>query len=316
MTKFRWIFLLFVITNLGFGQNNLDKTIYLDSLWKETTKENSKYYRIVKDYYLDKEIYRFQDYYKNGNLQMEGYSKAKDALISEGEFIYYYENGNKKNIITYVKGRPEGESYSWYENGNKKSEQEYVTQKKDELKYDLKTNQYWKKDNTQTVIDGNGYIDEKGEKIQEKGNVKNGYKNGLWKGIDSRYKLSFIENYKNGVLKKGSSVDSLNIKHTYKEVFNYPRPKSGLQHFYSYVAKNFKIPGDKEDISGRILLTFIINKDGSTDKIKIAKSLDEVLDAEAVELIRGYPEWESGQYRGIGAKVEYSIPIKIVSGRK
>ncbi|MEL1240643.1 energy transducer TonB [Flavobacterium flavipallidum] len=316
MTKHRLAFLLLIISNIIFAQNNLDKTIYLDSLWKETSKENCKYYRIVKDYYNDKEIYRFEDYYKNGTLQMEGYSKAKDALISEGEFTYYYENGNKKSTQSYIKGRPSGLSYTWYENGNKKSELEYITQKNNELLYDIKTNQYWGKDNTQSVIDGNGYIDEKEGKLQEKGSIKNGWKEGEWKGTDSQFKISFTENYKNGKLKNGTSIDSLMVKRKYNEVFNYPRPKRGLQHFYSYVAKNFKIPGNKEDISGKIILTFIINKDGSTDKIKIAKSLDEVLDAEAVELIRGYPEWESGQYRGIGAKVEYSIPIKIVSGRK
>lgn len=313
MTKFRWIFLLFVITNLGFGQNNLDKTIYLDSLWKETTKENSKYYRIVKDYYLDKEIYRFQDYYKNGTLQMEGNSKSKDILMSEGEFIYYYGNGNKKNSTNYVKGRPAGKAYSWYENGNKKAEQEYITQQEDELKYDLITTQYWKEDKIQTVVNGNGYIEEKDEKIQEKGNIKNGLREGVWKGNDLKYKLSFTEKYKNGKLIKGTSIDSLMVKNTYNEVFKYPRPKNGMQHFYAYLAKKFIIPKEKEDISGRILLIFIINKDGSTDNIRIAKSLDDILDNEAIRIISGYPEWESGSYRGIPARVEFSIPIRVVA---
>ncbi|GEL10567.1 Antitoxin component YwqK of the YwqJK toxin-antitoxin module [Flavobacterium glycines] len=315
MTKHRLAFLLLIISNIIFAQNNLNKTIYLDSLWKETSKENCKYYRIVKDYYNDKEIYRFEDYYKNGTLQMEGDSKSKDILLSEGEFIYYYENGNKKNITTYIKGRPAGKSYSWYENGNKKAEQEYITQQKDELKSDLITIQYWQEDNIQTVINGNGYIDEKGEKIQEKGNIKNGLKEGIWKGNDFQYKLSFTEDYKNGKLKKGASIDSLLVKNTYYEVFDYPRPKNGMQHFYAYLAKKFNIPKEKENISGKILLTFIINKDGSTDKIRIAKSLDEVLDNEAIRLISEYPEWVSGKYRGIPARVEFSIPIRVVASK-
>lgn len=315
MTKYQWIFFLFVITNIGFAQSNLDKTIYLDSLWKETTKENCKYYRIVKDYYSHKEIYRIQDYYKNGTLQMEGNSKSRDAILSEGEVVYYYENGNKKNITTYIKGRPSGKSFSWYENGNKKAEQEYITQEKDELKYDLITHQYWQKDNKQTVINGNGFINEKGDKIQEKGNIKNGYRDGIWEGTDSRYKISFTENYQNGKLNKGTSIDSMMVKNTYYEVFDYPKPKRGMQHFYNYLAKKFIIPKDKQNISGKILLTFIINKDGGAENIKIAKTLDEVLDNKAIRLINEYPEWESGKYRGVTTKVEFSIPIRVEASR-
>ncbi|MEP7093263.1 MAG: energy transducer TonB, partial [Flavobacterium sp.] len=68
---------LFLLPNIFFSQSSNDKTVYLDSLWKETSKENHKYYRIVKDYYLDKEEYRFEDYYSPGKIQMEGNSSVK-----------------------------------------------------------------------------------------------------------------------------------------------------------------------------------------------------------------------------------------------
>ena len=74
----------------------------MDSLWNETTEANHKYYRIIKDYFSEKQTNIVFDYYKSGELQMTGNSKTKDHLQKEGQFIYYYENGNKKSMLNYV----------------------------------------------------------------------------------------------------------------------------------------------------------------------------------------------------------------------
>ena len=42
------------------AQEKNDKLVYLDSLWKETTQDKQVYYRIIKDYYLEKSEYRFE----------------------------------------------------------------------------------------------------------------------------------------------------------------------------------------------------------------------------------------------------------------
>ena len=51
---------------------------------------------------------------------MEGTSKTKEGYPKEGELTYYYENGNKKSVSNYTKGRAYGKDFGWYENGNKK----------------------------------------------------------------------------------------------------------------------------------------------------------------------------------------------------
>ena len=86
-------FILFLlIPVLSFSQAPISKKIYLDSLWNETTEANHKYYRIIKSYNVDQDLYLFQDYYKSGKLQMKGTSKSKDYLSKEGQFLFYYEN--------------------------------------------------------------------------------------------------------------------------------------------------------------------------------------------------------------------------------
>ncbi|KFF07558.1 TonB family protein [Flavobacterium reichenbachii] len=300
---------LFLFPNFFFSQSSNDKMVYLDSLWKETSREKHKYFRIVRDYYLDKDEYRFEDYYSAGKIQMEGNSGTKDNLLRRGDFIYYYENGNKKSTCSYEKGRLIGSKTEWYEDGNKKLEGENVPI--DGYLTDFKVNQYWNSKNIQTVIDGNGDYEETDEKLTGSGKVKNGLKDGVWKGKDGRFKYTYTELYENGKLTKGTSIDSLSKEHTYTQAFVMAKPKKGLEHFYKFIGDKFRIPKSAQGISGKIYLEFIIKQDGSIEKIRVLKSAGYGLDEEAIRLIREYPDWGSGEIRGIKIKVLYAIPITI-----
>ncbi len=97
MKTILFAFLFLLIPKLCISQLSAnDKKVYLDSTWNETTQDNYKYYRIIKDYYLEEDLYVINDYYKTGVLQMQGTSKTKDYVSKEGVFIFYYENGKKK----------------------------------------------------------------------------------------------------------------------------------------------------------------------------------------------------------------------------
>ena len=301
---------LFVLPNVFLAQSSNDKIIYLDSVWNETSKENHKYYRVVKDYYSNKDEYRFEDYYSSGKIQMEGNSSTKDNLLRTGDFAYYYENGNRKSICTYSKGRSFGNKTEWYENGNKKSEGEYI-QIEDGYVSEFKILQYWDSKNVQTVTDGTGYYDETSEKITGSGKVKNGWKDGIWKGTDGNLKYSYTERYENGKIVEGTSIDSLSKEHTYSKVYVMARPVKGLDHFYKYIGKKFRIPRSAKGIDGKILIGFVIKQDGTIEKIKVLRSAGYGLDEEAIRLISEYPDWGSGEIRGIKLKVAYTIPITI-----
>ncbi len=159
-----------------------DKKILMDSLWKETTDANYKYYRIIKDYNLEKESYKILDYYRNGVLQMEGMSKTRDDNSKIGEYNWYYENGNRKSASNYKDGKVFGKVFEWYENGNKKEEGEY-TEEDFATGRGYKINQFWNPMNQQTIINGNGLYESNTKYYLDKGEYKNGYKNGIWTGI-------------------------------------------------------------------------------------------------------------------------------------
>jgi len=305
-----FFFILSLLPFAIFSQNINEKKIYLDSLWNETSKENHKYYRIVESYDSQKELYKIKDYYRSGVLQMEGNSLIRDALIKEGEFVFYYENGNKKNIAHYYKSRLIGKYDEWYENGLKKAEGEYF-ESKNGILTNYKLYQFWNSEGKQTVIDGNGYYEDITKDYSEAGNIKNGFKEGVWKGeYDKKYK--YIEEYKKGEIVSGISTDEDNKEYKYDVLEIKPEPMKGVQHFYRYIIKNFKTPNEYSNIKGKILTSFIIDKDGQIVEPKIIKSLNETLDQEAIRVLTSYEKWKPAKKRGQYIRVRYNIPISVI----
>lgn len=288
-----------------------DKTVYLDSLWNETTEGNHQYYRTIRDYYYDKENYQIKDYYKSGVLQMEGTSKTKDGISREGEFIFYYENGNKRAVSNYKKSRPNGSQLEWYENGNKKLEGEYI---EDEKTYtsELKINQFWDTNKVQKVIDGNGDYQIVGNKFFSSGKIKNGFKDGLWEGNDSYMYYSFSENYENQKLISGVSIDSNKATHNYKVVELRPMPKKGYNDFYKHVGKHFKTPELPKGVGGKIYIGFFVDIEGKIVEPKILKGFGYGTNEEAIKVLTSYGNWLPGEIRGIKARCAFTLPITIM----
>ncbi len=300
------VVLFFVVSSQIFSQNTNDKVVYLDSLWQETKNGNHKYYRIIKDYAIEQNLYKIYDYYKNGKIQMEGSTENKENLMKIGEYIYYYENGNKESIVNYNKlAIPIGEYRSWYENGNRKAEGEYLKNEKLEIRKGIiKINQFWDIDGNQKVINGNGdYYEEtieiNNKKDFSKGKVINGLKDGVWTGIYENYNFSFKEIYKNGALISGVSTDSNSTQHEYTVVEEMPMPKKGYSHFSNFIAKKMKLPKVNNSVNGRVFLEFIIEKDGKIVDIKVLKGLDKQIDQAAIDVLNIYKNWNTGKLRGI-----------------
>lgn len=304
--------LLFLfIPKLCTSQNSsIDRKVYLDSSWNETTSENYKYYRIIKDYYSNNDLYVIKDYYKSGVLQMEGTSKTKDANSKEGEFVFYYENGNKKTVTNYMKSRPNGKNLEWYENGNKKLEGEYIENEKTFVG-DLKVYQFWNSKNVQTVIDGNGDYEEVEENFFGSGKIKDGFKDGLWEGYDKKIGYTFSESYANQKLVSGVSVDSIKVSRNYKVVELKPVPKKGYEDFYKHVGKKFQVPNMPKGVGGKIFLKFIVDKEGQIIDPQILKGIGYGADEEAIRVVSSYTNFAPGEVRGIKVRCTFSLPITI-----
>ena len=79
-----------------------------------------------------------------------------------------------------------------------------------------------------------------------------------------------------------------------------------------YLADNIKYPASavKAKKQGRVIVGFIVQKDGSITHAKIVRSIDPELDAEALRVVKGMPKWTPGTQLGKPVSVKYTLPVK------
>ncbi len=65
----------------------------------------------------------------------------------------------------------------------------------------------------------------------------------------------------------------------------------------------------KNNIQGRVIVSFVVDKDGSVTNIEIVNSVHPMIDAEAIRLYSIMPKWKPGIKRGKPVRVKYSMPI-------
>lgn len=91
----------------------------------------------------------------------------------------------------------------------------------------------------------------------------------------------------------------------------YPKFPGGPEKMFEFIADNLHWPGDDDScIQGRVVVSFIVEKDGNLTDVKVVKSLDPAFDKEAVRIVKSMPKWEPGMWNGKPARVNYSIPIR------
>ncbi|HVW94788.1 MAG TPA: TonB family protein [Mucilaginibacter sp.] len=111
------------------------------------------------------------------------------------------------------------------------------------------------------------------------------------------------------VTKKPESKTQVNPVFTWVEMA--PAFKGGMDAFSRYLAKNVHYPAAMREagIQGRVIISFIVEKDGSITNAHIARGVAEEIDQEALRVIRNSPRWTPGVQNGRPVRVAYSVPI-------
>ena len=78
-----------------------------------------------------------------------------------------------------------------------------------------------------------------------------------------------------------------------------------------FLNKNIKYPtiAQENGIQGRVILQFVVNKDGSIVDVVVARSVDPYLDKEAVRVVNMMPKWKPGKQRGKPVRVKFTLPV-------
>lgn len=90
-----------------------------------------------------------------------------------------------------------------------------------------------------------------------------------------------------------------------------PMFRGGTNALMDYLAANVQYPEEMEEIcvQGRVIVTFVVEKDGSITEAKIVKSIHPVLDEEALRVVKAMPKWYPGKQNGVSVRVKYTLPI-------
>ena len=108
--------------------------------------------------------------------------------------------------------------------------------------------------------------------------------------------------------KKDSASSQKNDTTTYFNVEVEPTFPGGMMKLFQFIAKNFK---NNTDYSGRVGITFVVEKDGTLSNIHVTKSLSEEADKEAIRVMSKCPKWIPGMQGSRPVRVAYTVPIII-----
>lgn len=97
----------------------------------------------------------------------------------------------------------------------------------------------------------------------------------------------------------------------YEVVEQMPSFPGGDAAMMKYLAENIKYPvsAQKAKEQGRVVVQFIVEKDGAVTGVKTVRSVTPVLDAEAVRVIKAMPKWTPGRQGGQPVRVKYNVPV-------
>lgn len=92
-----------------------------------------------------------------------------------------------------------------------------------------------------------------------------------------------------------------------------PEFQGGEQALSDYLEKSIRYPEKAKDegIQGRVIVTFVVNRDGSVSDAKIVRSSNNpLLDKEALRIIYAMPSWKPGRLKDIAVRVQYTVPVR------
>ena len=104
------------------------------------------------------------------------------------------------------------------------------------------------------------------------------------------------------------AVEETKIFEVVEQMPSFPGGDAALMQFLS---KNIKYPvvAEENGIQGRVIATFVVERDGSISDVKVVKSVDPSLDKEAIRVLKSMPKWIPGKQNGSAVRVKYTVPV-------
>ena len=112
-----------------------------------------------------------------------------------------------------------------------------------------------------------------------------------------------------------AKAEESNGSDTQQEVFQVvekmPEFEGGVENMMKFLQQNIKYPEEakKSGTQGRVIVQFVVEKDGSVTDAKVVRSVSPELDAEALRVVKSMPKWIPGEQRGEKVRVQFTLPV-------
>lgn len=89
-------------------------------------------------------------------------------------------------------------------------------------------------------------------------------------------------------------------------------PDGGMEGLNKYLSKSIKYPDIAADagIQGRVIVQFVVERDGSPSDVKVVRGVDPALDKEAERVVKAMPKWKPGKQRGKAVRTKFTLPVQ------
>lgn len=120
---------------------------------------------------------------------------------------------------------------------------------------------------------------------------------------------------KEAQLGSGQAASDSAVNKQNREIFDNPEVmpvfSGGQEALMQYFSNHLKYPKEcyEQGIQGRVIVNFVVNKDGSVSDAKVFRGIDPRLDGEALRVVQGMPHWTPGKVNGKTVRVSFTIPV-------
>ena len=113
------------------------------------------------------------------------------------------------------------------------------------------------------------------------------------------------------IVENDAKVEEPEEQQIFQVVEEMPEFPGGMAECLKFLGKNIKYPtiSQENGVQGKVIVQFVVNKDGSIVDPVVVRSVDPYLDKEALRVIKTMPKWKPGKQRGKAVRVKYTVPV-------
>ena len=118
-----------------------------------------------------------------------------------------------------------------------------------------------------------------------------------------------------GTFHQDTPQDTPQDSTVFRSVEQMPQFPGGEAALMKYIQSHVNYP-EGTDVEGRVILQFVIKSDGSIGEVKVVRSVQELLDQEAVRVVKSLPKFTPGRQNGQAVSVWYTLPVSFKKNHK